>query len=125
MSLTREKAFCHSSVDDSGDFGFDQAMSRLLDVASISQKHEEWMARHGLKYLDSADKDVHFQIFKENYENIEKFNNAGNNTYKLRINTFSNLTTEEFMASHTISKMPPNPKVPKNNNIIRLPKPNR
>ena len=52
-------------------FAFDQAMSRLLDVTSISQKHDEWMTRHGRNYLDSIEKDAHFHIFKENYEYIE------------------------------------------------------
>ncbi|KAK2646839.1 hypothetical protein Ddye_022034 [Dipteronia dyeriana] len=113
MALTQEKAFVIPLLMILVTLASDQAVSRLLDVASISQKHEEWMARHGRNYLDSAEKDARFQIFKENYENIEKFNNAGNNTYKLRINKFSDLTTEEFLASHTGFKMPPNPRVSK------------
>ncbi|KAK2646849.1 hypothetical protein Ddye_022044 [Dipteronia dyeriana] len=109
----QEKAFVIPLLMILVTLASDQAVSRLVDVASISQKHEEWMVRHGRNYLDSAEKDVRFQIFKENYENIEKFNNAGNNTYKLRINKFSDLTTEEFLASHTGFKMPPNPRVSK------------
>ncbi|KAK4858211.1 hypothetical protein QYF36_012816 [Acer negundo] len=113
MELTQEKAFVIPLLMILVTLASDQAVSRLLDVASISQKHEEWMSRHGRNYPDSAEKDVRFQIFKKNYEYVEKFNNAGNNTYKLSVNAFSDLTTEEFLASHTGFKMSPNPRVSK------------
>ena len=85
-----------------------QAMSRaMLQEASIVELHEKWMAQFGRTYVDSAEKEKRFKIFKENYEYVERFNNAGNNmTYKLGINAFSDLTDEEFQASHTGSKMP-------------------
>ncbi|KAI9198542.1 hypothetical protein LWI28_017864 [Acer negundo] len=113
MALTQEKAFVIPLLMILVTLASDQAVSRLLDVASISQKHEEWMSRHGRNYLDSAEKDVRFQIFKKNYEYVEKFNNAGNSTYKLSINTFSDLTTQEFLASHTGFKIRRNPRVSK------------
>ncbi|TKY71824.1 Senescence-specific cysteine protease SAG12 [Spatholobus suberectus] len=37
----------------------------------------------------------------ENLEYIEKFNNAENKRYKLGLNQFSDLTEQEFIASHT------------------------
>ncbi|KAK0578869.1 hypothetical protein LWI29_017543 [Acer saccharum] len=113
MASTQKKAFVIPLLMILVTLASDQAVSRLLDVASISQKHEEWMSRHGRNYLDSAEKDMRFQIFKKNYKYVEKFNNAGNNTYKLSINAFSDLTTEEFLASHTGFKMSPNPRVSK------------
>ncbi|KAI9199184.1 hypothetical protein LWI28_028945 [Acer negundo] len=83
-----------------------QAMSRaMLQEASIVELHEKWMAQFGRTYVDGAEKDKRFKIFKENYEYVERFNNAGNNTYKLGINGFSYITDEEFQASHTGSKM--------------------
>jgi C1A family cysteine protease len=41
------------------------------------------------------------KIFKENLEYIKNFNNVGNKTYKLGLNPYSDLTSEEFIASHT------------------------
>ncbi|KAK4858210.1 hypothetical protein QYF36_012813 [Acer negundo] len=82
-------------------------MSRaMLQEASIVELHEKWMAQFGQTYVDSAEKEKRFKIFKENYEYVERFNNAGNKTYKIGINAFSDLTNEEFQASHTGSKMP-------------------
>ena len=42
-----------------------------------------------------------FNIFKDNIEYIDKFNNEGNRTFKLGVNKFADLTTEEFLASYT------------------------
>lgn len=84
-----------------------QAMSgAMLQEASIVELHEKWMAQFRRTYVDSAEKEKRFKKFKENHEYVERFNNAGNNTYKLGINAFSDLTDEEFQASHTGSKMP-------------------
>ncbi|KAK4589712.1 hypothetical protein RGQ29_020326 [Quercus rubra] len=38
---------------------------------------------------------------KDNIEYIDKFNNEGNRTFKLGVNKFADLTTEEFLASYT------------------------
>ncbi|KAH7568800.1 hypothetical protein ACOSQ2_012182 [Xanthoceras sorbifolium] len=108
--LTHEKAFLISLLMILVILA-SQASSRVLDVASIAQKHEQWMSQYGRTYLDSAEKERRFQIFKENYDYIEKFNTAGNNTFKLGVNAFSDLTNEEFLASHTGFKMPPNPRL--------------
>ncbi|KAJ0081461.1 hypothetical protein Patl1_10543 [Pistacia atlantica] len=77
------------------------AMSRTLYEASIAERHEQWMARHGRTYEDQAEKEKRFKIFKQNLEFIEKFNNVGNQTYKLSINQFADLTDDEFLASRT------------------------
>lgn len=68
---------------------------------SMSERHEQWMARHGRVYKDAEEKDQRLQIFKDNVEFIESFNKAGNKSYKLSINEFSDLTNEEFVAYHT------------------------
>ncbi|KAJ0017693.1 hypothetical protein Pint_10450 [Pistacia integerrima] len=46
-------------------------------------------------------KERRFMIFKDNLEFIENFNNAGNQSHKLGINKFADLTMEEFKATHT------------------------
>lgn len=75
-----------------------QAMSRTLYDASMSTRHEQWMERHGRVYKDAMEKDRRLQIFKDNVEFIESFNNAGNKSYKLGINQFADQTNEEFRA---------------------------
>lgn len=81
-------------------------MSRTLHEASISAKHELWMAQSARTYKSHAEKATRFKIFKKNFKFIEKFNREGNQTYKLSLNEFADLTDEEFIASHTGYKMP-------------------
>ncbi|XP_054817242.1 senescence-specific cysteine protease SAG39-like [Prosopis cineraria] len=76
-----------------------QATSRTLQEASMQERHEQWMARHGKVYRDSQEKEKRLNIFKQNVEYIEGFNNAGTKPYKLGINRFADLTNEEFTVS--------------------------
>ncbi|CAK9152597.1 unnamed protein product [Ilex paraguariensis] len=87
-----------------------QAASRTLPEASVSEKHEQWIARYERVYEDLVEKERHLQIFKENVEFIESFNSAGNNPYKLSINEFADQTNNEFKASRNGLKKPSNPK---------------
>ncbi|XP_027338756.1 ervatamin-B-like [Abrus precatorius] len=77
------------------------AMSRTLYESSVAKTHQQWMSQYARSYADDAEKEKRFKIFMENLEYIEKFNNAGNYSYKLGLNQFSDLTEEEFIASHT------------------------
>ncbi|XWS10149.1 hypothetical protein CRYUN_Cryun39dG0050400 [Craigia yunnanensis] len=77
-----------------------QAMSRTVHEAAIAE-HELWMAKHGRTYQNKAEKDKRFKIFKKNLEYVQNFNNAGNKTYKLSINKYSDLTHDEFVAART------------------------
>lgn len=72
--------------------------ARTLEDASMRERHEQWMTLHKKVYTDSFEKEQKFQIFKENVQRIEAFNNAGNKSYKLGINHFADLTNEEFKA---------------------------
>ncbi|CAL9014300.1 unnamed protein product [Prunus brigantina] len=78
-----------------------KAASTTLDEASMAMKHELWMAKYARIYVDNAEKERRFKIFKENVEFIEKFNTEANHTYKLGLNEFSDLTDEEFIMFHT------------------------
>ncbi|CAJ1961890.1 unnamed protein product [Sphenostylis stenocarpa] len=78
------------------------AMCRTLHESSVAKAHhDQWMIQYGRSYANDAEKEKRFGIFKENLEYIEKFNNAWNMSYTLGLNKFSDLTEEEFMASHT------------------------
>lgn len=84
-------------------------LSRSLNEVSMVEKHEQWMALHGRVYKDEAEKEMRFKIFKANLEHIEAFNREEGKSYKLDLNEFTDLTNEEFRASHYGFKMPSNP----------------
>lgn len=63
------------------------------------ERHEKWMARHGRVYKDEIEKELRFKTFKRNVEFIESFNQNGTRRYKLAVNKYADLTTEEFTAS--------------------------
>ncbi|XP_055805602.1 zingipain-2-like [Solanum dulcamara] len=75
------------------------ATSRDLKQLSMLERHEKWIARHGRAYEDEIEKEHRFKTFKENVEFIESFNQNGTQNYKLAINKYADLTTEEFTAS--------------------------
>ena len=75
-----------------------EADARNLEDASMYERHEQWMAQHGKSYKDSYEKEMKYQIFKENVQRIEAFNSAGDKPYKLGINQFADITNEEFKA---------------------------
>ncbi|CAA0372453.1 Papain-like cysteine peptidase superfamily [Arabidopsis thaliana x Arabidopsis arenosa] len=72
-----------------------------LFEASAIEKHEQWMARFNRVYSDETEKRNRFNIFKKNLEFVQNFNMNNNITYKVDINEFSDLTDEEFRATHT------------------------
>ncbi|XP_068659893.1 senescence-specific cysteine protease SAG39-like [Aristolochia californica] len=63
------------------------------------KRHEEWIAKYGRVYKDTAEKERRFKIFAENVQLVEAFNSDGGNTYRLSVNEFADLTNEEFRAS--------------------------
>ena len=86
------------------------AWSRDLHEATMRERHEQWMARHGQVYKDVAEKERRFQIFKDNVELIESSNRGGNKPYSLGINRFADLTNEEFKAFRTGYKRSSSPR---------------
>ena len=87
-----------------------QTLSRTLHEVSITERHEEWMARYGRTYKDIVEKERRFKIFKDHVEYIESVNSAGNQRYKLSINEFADQTNEEFRASRNGYKMSSRPR---------------
>ncbi|OMO65352.1 hypothetical protein COLO4_31308 [Corchorus olitorius] len=75
--------------------------SRPLNEELMLKRHEEWMALHNRVYLDAAEKDKRYEIFKANVERIEAFNNGVEKGYKLGVNKFADLTNEEFRFLHS------------------------
>ncbi|KAM3310085.1 hypothetical protein ACQJBY_031027 [Aegilops geniculata] len=82
------------------------------EEAAMQARHEEWMAKHGRKYKDDAEKALRFQVFKANSELVARSNADGTKKYHLVVNKFADLTNEEFAARYTGFKpAPPGPKM--------------
>ncbi|PPD68472.1 hypothetical protein GOBAR_DD34650 [Gossypium barbadense] len=84
-------------------------MSRTIHETFIVDKHEQWMVDYNRKYESKLEKEKRLNIFKENLEYIESFNNGGNRSFKLSLNEFADMTQDEFIAAHTGYKMQGNP----------------
>ncbi|XP_050218737.1 senescence-specific cysteine protease SAG39-like [Mercurialis annua] len=81
-----------------------QCTSRELQDLTMAERHDQWLAEYGKSYKNGEEKLKRFKIFKNNVEFIEKFNTGGEESYKLGINQFADLTNEEFRASWTTYK---------------------
>lgn len=64
----------------------------------LMNTYEAWLVKHGKVYNALGEKERRFEIFKDNLRFIVEHNSAGNNTYKLGLNNFADLTNEEYRA---------------------------
>ncbi|KAG7988577.1 hypothetical protein I3843_03G194000 [Carya illinoinensis] len=92
------QCICFALILTLGALASQVATCTLQDVA-MCEMHEQWMARYGWLYENNQEKEKRFKIFKENVALIESLNDFGNKPYKLGVNQFANLTSEEFKAS--------------------------
>ncbi|KAI4296914.1 hypothetical protein L6164_036832 [Bauhinia variegata] len=81
---------------------------------------EQWMVQYRRSYADDTEKEKRFKIFMENLEYIENFNKAENKSYKMGLNQFSDLTTEEFIASYAGLMISSIPRSSKNESFKQL-----
>ncbi|CAL1380494.1 unnamed protein product [Linum trigynum] len=96
MAVPKSKLLLVASIFILGALA-SQAMARYTpDEASMRLRHEQWMARYGRVYGSSREKEVRYQIFKDNAALVDSFNAGGNKPYKLGTNQFADLTNEEF-----------------------------
>ncbi|KAG8492172.1 hypothetical protein CXB51_009593 [Gossypium anomalum] len=84
------------------------SMSLTFHESAIVDKHEQWIVDYGRKYESKLQKEKGLNIFKENLNYIESFNNGGNRSFKLGLNEFADMTYDEFIATHTGYKMQDN-----------------
>ncbi|XP_020087908.1 fruit bromelain-like [Ananas comosus] len=83
-----------------------RAASRSLPDDPMMRRFEEWMARFHRVYTDDAEKWRRFQIFQDNVNYIESFNNRSGNSYTLGTNQFADMTFDEFLAKYTGTSVP-------------------
>ncbi|KAH7650662.1 Actinidain protein [Dioscorea alata] len=68
--------------------------------------HEEWLIKHKKSYKSEEEKEERFKIFKDNLKYIDE-HNAGNHSFQLGLNIFSDLTNEEYRSTYLGFKPPP------------------
>ncbi|GAB2210824.1 hypothetical protein Droror1_Dr00016110 [Drosera rotundifolia] len=87
-----------------GTFVSNASSSRVLSSeSSMTERHEQWMAKYGRVCRDNSEKETCFEIFKKNVEYMEAMNNL-NKGFTLGRNEFSGMTNEEFRAIHNGNK---------------------
>lgn len=69
----------------------------------IMAMYEEWLVKHQKVYNGLGEKDKRFQVFKDNLGYITE-HNSQNNTYKLGLNKFADMTNEEYRAMYLGTK---------------------
>lgn len=67
---------------------------------ALAARHQRWMAKFGRVYTDAAEKLHRQEVFAANARHIDAVNRAGNRTYTLGLNQFSDLTHQEFAEKH-------------------------
>ncbi|CAG7896738.1 ervatamin-B [Brassica rapa] len=72
-----------------------------LNGQPIFDYHQKWMIQFSKVYKDDFEKEMRLKVFKKNLIFIENFNNMGNQSYKLGVNEFTDMTKEEFLATYT------------------------
>ncbi|RWV86038.1 hypothetical protein GW17_00052113 [Ensete ventricosum] len=70
---------------------------------------EQWMAKHGRTYANESEKSYRLGVFTRNLDDVNAFRQAGNHSYTLGLNGFSDLTNEEFLATYTTTTTGPSP----------------
>ncbi|KAG2308356.1 hypothetical protein Bca52824_028104 [Brassica carinata] len=79
---------------------FQATFNFTLHEQSIFDYYQKWMIQFSKVYKDDFEKEIGFKVFKKNLIFIEKFNNMGNQSYKLGVKEFTDLTKEEFLATY-------------------------
>ncbi|KQK03509.1 thiol protease SEN102 [Brachypodium distachyon] len=82
------------------DFG----ESDLASEESLWALYERWRARHTVS-RDLAEKSRRFNVFRENARLVHEFNLRRDAPYKLRLNRFADLTSDEFRRSYASSRV--------------------
>jgi C1A family cysteine protease len=71
----------------------------------VQEHFKKWKGEHKRQYVDDVEEERRMEIFAENVEKIKKMQ-AEDRPYKVDINKFADLTTEEFATAYLGLKAP-------------------
>lgn len=92
-----------TSVSSDGNEKSRQSPLRTDDEVAVL--YEEWLIKHGKVYNALGEKSNRFKIFKNNLRYIDEHNSNPNQTYKLGLNQFADLTNREFRSMYLDTRM--------------------
>nr|KYP73632.1 Cysteine proteinase RD21a [Cajanus cajan] len=71
-----------------------------MSIMDYDERHayEAWLVKHGKVYNALGEREKRFEIFKDNMRFVEESNGAGDKSFKLGLNSFADLTNEEYRA---------------------------
>ncbi|XP_057468703.1 actinidain-like [Actinidia eriantha] len=68
---------------------------------------ESWLVRHRKSYNALGEKERRFEIFKENLRFVDKHNADMDRSYRVGLNQFADLTSEEYPSMYLKTKISP------------------
>mmetsp|Transcript_23029 Transcript_23029/g.16355 ORF Transcript_23029/g.16355 Transcript_23029/m.16355 type:complete len:136 (+) Transcript_23029:28-435(+) len=84
------------------------AMSAIAVAADLADTHmafQEFLVKFGRSYASKNEIEERFDIFTENFENINNHNAKNDTTFKMAVNQFADLTIEEFNGRYHSAKI--------------------
>jgi C1A family cysteine protease len=95
---------CFSNIDFAELHQSLQGQNTELDDGYMAEEYEQFMRDYGRHFLTSEEKNMRFQIFTKNVQEIRELQNSGKITHTLAINQFADMTKEEFKNYAGLSK---------------------
>ncbi|KAF5451302.1 hypothetical protein F2P56_026419 [Juglans regia] len=83
--------------------------------AEVMDIFMSWMAKHGKAYNGLGENERRFEIFKDNLRFIDE-HNTQNRTYKIGLNSFADLTNEEYRGIYLGTRTDPKRRITKSKN---------
>ena len=83
-------------------FSFSSSSIPTRSEYEVDLLFEGWLVKHNKSYnKDSLEKAKRYEIFKDNLKYVDE-HNAGNHTYTLGLNGFSDLTIKEYRNTYLV-----------------------
>lgn len=101
MAILFLAMFALSSAVDMSIIAYDNSHWRTHE--EVMTIYEGWLAKHGKAYNGLGEKEMRFQIFKDNLRFVDHQNALGL-TYKLGLNRFADLSNQEYRSTYLGTK---------------------
>ena len=72
------------------------APTNNVKSSDVESAFNKWMMKHGKSYGNQSDKSYRLEVFSKNMSKVQKHSNNTKATYKLGLNKFADLTSQEF-----------------------------
>lgn len=85
----------------------DYDAKHVRDEAHVRHMYEQWLVKHRKNYNALGEKELRFEIFKDNLRFIDDHNakNAGTSSFRLGLTRFADLTNLEYRSMYLGAKL--------------------